>query len=63
MRGDDRLFGGPAAPAAAYFYSPDCGAEHPTAHKASFTDFLQADGYAGFEAARNKAGPITEVAC
>jgi transposase len=64
---DDRLFGGPAAPAAAYFYSPDRGAEHPTAHMASFTGFLQADGYAGFEGlynpARTKPGPITEVAC
>jgi transposase len=64
---DDRLFGGPAAPAAAYFYSPDRGAEHPTAHMASFTGLLQADGYAGFERlfnpARTKPGPITEVAC
>ena len=64
---DDRLFGGPAAPAAAYFYSPDRGAEHPTAHMASFTGLLQADGYAGFEGlynpARTKPGPITEVAC
>src|SRR5580693_7459730 len=64
---DDRLFGGPAAPAAAYFYSPDRGAEHPTAHMAGFTGFLQADGYAGFERlynpARTKPGPITEVAC
>jgi transposase len=64
---DDRLFAGSAAPAAAYFYSPDRGAAHPTAHMASFTGFLQADGYAGFEglynAARTKPGPITEVAC
>jgi transposase len=64
---DDRLFAGPAPPAAAYFYSPDRGAEHPTAHMASFTGFLQADGYAGFEGlytpARTKPGPITEVAC
>jgi transposase len=64
---DDRLFAGPAAPAAAYFYSPDRGAEHPTAHMAGFTGFLQADGYAGFEGlynpARTKPGPIVEVAC
>lgn len=64
---DDRLFAGPAAPAAAYFYSPDRGAEHPAAHMASFTGYLQADGYAGFDAlyspARTKPGPITEVAC
>jgi hypothetical protein len=64
---DDRLFCGAAAPAAAYYYSPDRGADHPTAHMANFTGFLQADGYAGFEGlyspARTKPGPITEVAC
>jgi transposase len=64
---DDRLFCGPAAPAAAYFYSPDRDAGHPAAHLASFTGFLQADGYAGFERLFNpaptKPGPITEVAC
>jgi hypothetical protein len=64
---DDRLFCDSAAPAAAYFYSPDRGAEHPTAHMASFTGFLQADGYAGFERlydpARTNPGPIIEVAC
>jgi transposase len=64
---DDRPFAGEAAPAAAYFYSPDRGGEHPAAHLASFTGLLQADGYAGFEAlynpARSKPGPIIEVAC
>jgi transposase len=64
---DDRPFCGEAPPAAAYFYSPDRGGEHPTAHMATFTGFLQADGYAGFDSlynpARSKPGPITEVAC
>jgi transposase len=64
---DDRPFRGPAPPAAAYFYSPDRGGEHPKSHMAAFTGLLQADGYAGFgalyEAARTKPGPITEVAC
>ena len=64
---DDRPFCGKAPPAAAYFYSPDRGAEHPAVHMASFTGMLQADGYAGFEklygSARTKPGPITEVAC
>ena len=64
---DDRLFCGEAPPAAAYFYSPDRGGEHPAIHMAAFTGLLQADGYAGFEAlynpARSKPGPITEVAC
>jgi hypothetical protein len=46
---NDRPSCGTAPPAAAYFYSPDRGAEHPAAHMASFTGMLQADGYAGFE--------------
>jgi transposase len=64
---DDRPFSGTAPPAAAYFYSPDRRGEHPAAHLASFTGFLQADAYGGYEAlydpARTKPGPITEVAC
>lgn len=64
---DDRPFQGTAPPAAAYFYSPDRGGEHPQAHMAAFTGHLQADGYAGFgalyEPARTKPGPIVEVAC
>jgi hypothetical protein len=66
---DDRPFCGPAPPAAAYFYSPDRGAEHPARHLANFTGFLQADAYAGFEALydqrRRTPGTmaITEVAC
>jgi transposase len=64
---DDRPFAGAAPPAAAYFYSPDRGGEHPAAHMASFTGFLQADGYAGYGALydpqRSRPGPIIEVAC
>src|SRR5437016_1693173 len=60
------------APAAVYFYSPDRGGEHPAAHLAHITGFLQADAYSGFAALYEprKAGPglpmmpaITEVAC
>ena len=47
---DDRPFLGSAPPAAAYFYSPDRGGQHPADHMAGFSGFLQADGYAGFEA-------------
>ena len=64
---DDRPFCGAAPPAAAYFYSPDRNGEHPASHMATFSGFLQADGYAGFEALygpkRTAPGPITEVAC
>ena len=69
---DDRPFLGSAPPAAAYFYSPDRGGQHPADHMAGFSGFLQADGYAGFEAlydsGRTNSGvpanaSITEVAC
>ena len=69
---DDRPFCGPAPPAAAYFYSPDRGGEHPAVHLADFRGFLQADGYSGFAALYEprQAEPgaaataaITEVAC
>jgi transposase len=69
---DDRPYCGPASPAAAYFYSPDRGGEHPAAHLANFRGFLQADAYSGFAALYEPqpAGPgappaaaITEVAC
>lgn len=64
---DDRPFAGTAPPAAAYFYSPDRTGEHPAQHMTSFTGFLQADGYAGYDAlydpARTKPGRIIEVAC
>lgn len=69
---DDRPFCGTAPPAATYFYSPDRSGEHPAKQLASFTGFLQADAYAGFEALyrprQTQAGivanaAITEVAC
>jgi transposase len=64
---DDRPHAGNAAPAAIYFYSPDRGGEHPAAHLANFTGFLQADAYSGFSAlynpTRTEPGPIIEVAC
>jgi hypothetical protein len=61
-----------APPAAVYFYSPDRGGEHPAAHLAYFTGFLQTDAYSGFAALYEprQAGAglpaipaITEVAC
>ncbi len=63
---DDRPFAGPAPPAAAFFYSPDRGGEHPEQHLASYAGLMQADAYAGYnrlyEAGR-KPGPIVEAAC
>jgi transposase len=63
---DDRPFGGPAPPAAVFFYSPDRAGIHPEQHLAGYCGILQADAYAGFnklyEAGR-KPGPITEAGC
>ena len=63
---DDRPFGGPAAPAAALFYSPDRGGQHPERHLASYAGLMQADAYAGFNRlyqATRKPGLIVEAAC
>jgi transposase len=63
---DDRPFAGPAPPAAAFFYSPDRGGEHPERHLTSFAGIMQADAYAGFirlYEPRRKPGPILEAAC
>jgi transposase len=59
---DDRPFAGPDPPAAAFFYSPDRGGEHPEGHLANYAGLMQADAYAGFnrlyEASR-KEGPLS----
>jgi transposase len=63
---DDRPFAGTAAPAAAFFYSPDRGGVHPDAHLATYSGLMQADAYAGFNrlyAAGRQPGPITEAMC
>jgi transposase len=63
---DDRPFGGPAPPAAVFYYSRDRGGEHPRRHMAGYAGILQADAYAGFNElyeAKRQAGPITEAAC
>jgi transposase len=63
---DDRPFGGPAAPAAIFFYSRDRTAAHPNRHLAGYGGILQADAYAGFNdlyRPGRKPGPITEAAC
>jgi transposase len=59
---DDRPFGGPAAPAVLYRYSPDRKGEHPRTHLKDFRGILQADGYAGF-AGLYAAGGVVEAAC
>lgn len=45
---DDRPFGGPAPPAAMFYFSRDRRGEHPNRHLAGYGGILQADAYAGF---------------
>ena len=45
---DDRPWKGPTHPAAAYVYSEDRKATHPTAHLVNFRGMLQVDGDSGF---------------
>jgi transposase len=58
---DDGPFGGKAAPAVLYCYSPDRKGEHPRQHLAGFRGILQADGYAGYAGLYDRG--VTEAAC
>jgi transposase len=63
---DDRPFGGPAPPAAVFYYSRDRGGAHPRAHLADYAGILQADAYGGYGKlyeANRLPGPITQAAC
>ena len=63
---DDRPFGGPEPPAAAYFYSRDRTAAHPERHFEKYAGILQADAYGGYNGLYKpdrRPGPIQEAAC
>ena len=63
---DDQPFGGEAAPAALFHYSPDRGGEHPEKHLAGYCGLMQADAYSGYNGLYvqgRKPGPIFEAAC
>jgi transposase len=63
---DDRPFGGPAPPAAVFYYSRDRRGEHPTAHLQGWAGVLQADAYSGYGelyAAQHQPAPVLEAAC
>jgi transposase len=63
---DDRPFGGPAPPAAVFYYSRDRSGKHPQGHLAPYAGILQADAYGGYgklyEPGR-RPGPVIEAAC
>jgi transposase len=63
---DDGPFGGPAPPAALFFYSRDRSGEHPQQHLAGWTGILQADAYGGYGklyGAARTPGPVVEASC
>lgn len=64
---DPRSHGGDAPPAAFYRYSPDRKGERPQDHLASFSGFLHADAFAGYNALyepkADKPPRVTHVAC
>lgn len=47
---DDRPYGGPAPPAALFYYSRDRRGEHPERHLSTYNGIIQADAYAGYNA-------------
>ena len=63
---DDRPFGGPAPPAAMFYYSRDRGGAHPVRHLAGYAGILQADAYSGYNKlyeADRRPGRIIEAGC
>src|SRR6187455_1622407 len=63
---DDRPFGGPAPPAAMFYYSRDRGGAHPVQHLAGYAGILQADAYSGYNKlyeADRRPGRIIEAGC
>src|SRR3954454_25192051 len=63
---DDRPFGGPAPPAAMFYYSRDPSGEHPQAHLEGYAGIFQADAYSGYTKlyeAKRKPSPLVEAAC
>jgi transposase len=59
---DERPWSGQAPPAAWYRFSTDRKGERPAEHLKTFTGWMHADGYAGFEELY-RSGRACEVAC
>jgi transposase len=63
---DDRPFGGPAPPAAVFYYSRDRRGEHPRGHLARWSGVLQADAYGGYDGlyqGGRSPGGISQALC
>lgn len=59
---DDRASGATTPPLVWYEFTTDRTGAHPQKHLASYTGFLQADAYAGYNQLYD-SGRVTEVAC
>jgi transposase len=63
---DDRPFGGKAAPAVVFYYSPNREGEHPQRQLANYTGIMQVDAYSGYNplyVEGRQPGPIIEAGC
>jgi transposase len=65
---DDRASGDMSPPAVAFRFTTGRGGEHPAAHLAGYSGYLQADGYAGYnrlyrDPVTKAARSVTEVGC
>ena len=63
---DDRPFGGPDPPAAAYFYSPDRSGSHAETWLDRYVGIVQADAFSGFGRLydpRRRTGAMIEAGC
>jgi hypothetical protein len=63
---DDRPFGGPAPPAAVFYYSRDRTGEHPRRHLQTYAGIFQADAYGGYNKLYEEGrqpGLVLEAAC
>ncbi len=63
---DDRPFGGPAPPAAMFYYSRDRTSEHSQRHLHAYAGIFQADAYGGYNKLYEQGrqpGLVREAAC
>ena len=61
---DGRSSGDTRPPAVAFQFTTGRGGEHPAAHLAGYSGYLQADGYSGYNRLyRNPSHVVTEVGC
>ena len=63
---DDRPFGGPAPPAAVFYYSRDRTGERPQRHLHTYAGIFQADAYGGYNKLYEQGrqpGLVLEAAC